>query len=205
MSLSDSPPSSAGARAADPLAQAAIFAGRAPSLHNSQPWRWDTDGHVLDLRLERSRVLTTSDPEGRFAILSCGAALHHARIHLAAHGWQAVVQRLPDDADTDLLARVRFASRTSLRPSERRSCTAICRLRRARAHISRSTGMPPLRRSKRLRSSFRCSGSARPERGAGAPADRRRPCCNCVRQPRWAQSPSDQSRTSGMSSRCSTT
>jgi hypothetical protein len=142
MSLSDSPPSSAGARAADPLAQAAVFAGRAPSLHNSQPWRWDTDGHVLDLRLERSRVLTTSDPEGRFAILSCGAALHHARIHLAAHGWQAVVQRLPDDADTDLLARVRLGQPAPDDPDAGRLAAAAERRHTDRSVAPRSAVDP---------------------------------------------------------------
>jgi len=89
-----------------PLAEAALFAGRAPSLHNSQPWHWYVGPGLLDLRLEPSRVLRSSDPHARLAVLSCGTALHHARIHLAAAGWQASVVHLPDADDPDLLARL---------------------------------------------------------------------------------------------------
>lgn len=91
---------------ADPLARAAIFSGQAPSLHNSQPWRWIHTPGTIDLRLEPRRVLWISDPDARLAVLSCGAALHHARLHLAATGWRATVTRFPDAGDPDLLARV---------------------------------------------------------------------------------------------------
>jgi hypothetical protein len=94
--------------AADLLMRAAVLAGQAPSLHNSQPWRWLIDGDVLDLRLEPRRVLGTTDPEARLAILSCGTALHHARIGLAAAGRGSRVRRFPDPADVDHLARIRL-------------------------------------------------------------------------------------------------
>ncbi|MGC1213374.1 MAG: nitroreductase, partial [Micromonospora sp.] len=38
--------------------------------------------------------------------ISCGTALHHARLALAAEGWTPVVERLPDPAQPDLLARL---------------------------------------------------------------------------------------------------
>lgn len=88
------------------LAEAALFAGRAPSLHNTQPWHWFMGADLLELRLEQRRVLRSSDPDARLAVLSCGAALHHARIHLAAAGRRAEVVRLPDPRDPDLLARL---------------------------------------------------------------------------------------------------
>jgi len=88
-----------------PLAETALFAGRAPSLHNSQPWHWYVGPELLDLRLEPCRVLRWSDPHARLAVLSCGAALHHARIHLAAAGLRASVVRLPAADDPYLLAR----------------------------------------------------------------------------------------------------
>src|SRR3954469_1205815 len=86
-------------QAADLLMRAAVFAGQAPSLHNSQPWRWLIDRATLDLRLEPGRVLDTTDPDARLAVLSCGTALHHARVELAASGWRTTVHRLPDPAD----------------------------------------------------------------------------------------------------------
>lgn len=85
------------------LVRAAEFAGQAPSLHNSQPWCWQVAPGSLRLRLEPARVLRVSDPAGRLAILICGAALHHARVHLAAQGWPAEVDRLPSPEDPDLL------------------------------------------------------------------------------------------------------
>ena len=90
----------------EPQTRAALFAGQAPSLHNSQPWHWYVRPDGLDLRLERSRTLRVGDPRSRLAILSCGAALHNARIHLAAAGWQVDTVRVPDPDDPDLLARL---------------------------------------------------------------------------------------------------
>ena len=74
-------------------AEAATTAGYAPSIHNTQPWRWRLTGDRLDLFTERSRVLDVTDPDARLATLSCGAALHHARVSLAAQGWRATVTR----------------------------------------------------------------------------------------------------------------
>jgi nitroreductase len=102
------------------LRQAALFAGRAPSIHNSQPWRWRVGDQRLDLFLARSRVLRTTDPQARLAVLSCGAALHHARVHLAAHGGRALVHRLPARADPDHLARVLIDRRIPVEPDATR-------------------------------------------------------------------------------------
>ena len=89
------------------LAEAAVFAGRAPSILNSQPWLWRVDGDTLDLYLQRRRVLPYTDPDDRLAVLSCGAALHHARTMLAAHGRTVTVERYPGP-DHDHLARLRL-------------------------------------------------------------------------------------------------
>ena len=58
---------------------------------------------------ERSRRLTVTDPQGRQLMISCGAALHHARTALAAAGWDAHVTRLPDTRRPDLLATLTVA------------------------------------------------------------------------------------------------
>jgi hypothetical protein len=93
------------------LSRAALFAARAPSLHNSQPWHWFVGPDRLDLRLEPGRRLHAADPDARLAVLSCGAALHHARIHLAAAGQRVEVVRAPAAEDPDLLARLSLAGR----------------------------------------------------------------------------------------------
>lgn len=87
-------------------AEAAVTAGHAPSVHNTQPWQWRVLPDALELRIATQRRLAATDPEGRLLVLSCGAALHHARLALAAEGWTPQVQRYPDPADPQLLARV---------------------------------------------------------------------------------------------------
>jgi nitroreductase len=88
------------------LAEAAAAAQRAPSVHNTQPWRWRVGTDNLDLYADRSRQLTVADPYGRLMLLSCGAALHHAQVALAAEGWHAEVTRFPDNGSPDHLARL---------------------------------------------------------------------------------------------------
>jgi hypothetical protein len=88
------------------LATAVEAAGRAPSIHNTQPWRWRVTSQALELFTEPARQLPVTDADRRMATISCGAALHHARIALAAEGHQTHVDLLPDSDATDLLARI---------------------------------------------------------------------------------------------------
>jgi len=89
------------------------LATRAPSIHNSQPWRWRVDTDHLELHADPERALPQTDPDARDLLLSCGAALHHAVIALAAHGWQAQVQRLPDPDRPGYLATLRVRRSTA--------------------------------------------------------------------------------------------
>jgi hypothetical protein len=91
------------------LRQAAEEAGRAPSILNTQPWRWRVRDDVLELHADRTRQVVSIDPEGRLLTLSCGAALHHVRVALAAAGHEPAVVRRPRPGDPDLLAQVRVA------------------------------------------------------------------------------------------------
>ena len=106
------------------LHEAALLATRAPSIHNSQPWQWRIAGDELDLFLSHDRLLPRSDPTARLAVLSCGAALHHARMELAGAGAHCVVDRMPDPADPGHLARLRIDRRMPADPSARRLAEA---------------------------------------------------------------------------------
>ncbi len=99
---------------------AAEIAGRAPSVHNTQPWRWSVTRTGLELRADRSRQLRVADPQGRLLTISCGAALHHARLALAAAGWVAHVVRLPNARSSDDFARITLRGRTTSSAQERR-------------------------------------------------------------------------------------
>jgi len=88
-----------GARAAVELAV------RAPSIHNTQPWRWSLDAEgALRLHADRSRQLAVADPDGHSLMVSCGAALHLTELGLRVQGWDVAVDLLPDPADPDVLA-----------------------------------------------------------------------------------------------------
>jgi nitroreductase len=109
----------------DGLAGAAGAAGYAPSIHNTQPWRWHLAGHELDLYLEPGRILTVTDPDARLAILSCGAALHHARATLAAEGWRTTVMRMPDPGDAGHLAHLHVDGQVAPTPHAVRQVRTI--------------------------------------------------------------------------------
>src|SRR5215213_1389114 len=80
------------------LRAAAAAATAAPSIFNNQPWRWQVGHNVLRLWADRERQLVVADPQGRLLTISCGVALHHARVALAAAGHGVAVRRLPDPA-----------------------------------------------------------------------------------------------------------
>ncbi|WP_319457997.1 MULTISPECIES: Acg family FMN-binding oxidoreductase [unclassified Mycobacterium] len=79
---------------------------RAPSVHNSQPWRWEVGDRSLHLYADTTRHLSHADPDRRDLLVSCGASLHHATVALAALGWQSKVRRLPNPADPSHLASI---------------------------------------------------------------------------------------------------
>ena len=107
MTLDGSTEVAAGDRA-DAARGVVLLARQAPSVHNTQPWRWRADGQVLELRADRERQLVKSDPAGRNLMISCGAALHHAVVAAAGLGRSASVSRFPDPEEADLLARIRL-------------------------------------------------------------------------------------------------
>lgn len=82
------------------------MATRAPSVHNSQPWHWRVGVESLHLYADPSRHLPRTDPDRRDLLISCGAALHHCTVALAAVGWRATVHRFPDPDHPEHLAAV---------------------------------------------------------------------------------------------------
>jgi len=92
----------------DDIRNAVMLACRAPSLHNTRPWRWSFDGAGLHLFADRMRVVLSTDSTGREVLLSCGAVLDHLRVAMAAAGWDTTVERFPDPHDPDHVAVLRL-------------------------------------------------------------------------------------------------
>ncbi len=91
------------------LRRAVQAATKAPSVHNTQPWRFhispEQDQGSVELFADRDRQLPVLDPTGRQLEFSCGAALLMLRVALRADGFDAAVTLLPGQ-DPDHLASV---------------------------------------------------------------------------------------------------
>lgn len=107
------------------ISDAVQLACRAPSLHNSQPWRWVAGRDGLELHLDPHRRVRSADRSGREAVISCGAMLDHLRVAMAAAGWTATVERLPNPNNRDHLATVGFTPMEFVTRAHRRRADAI--------------------------------------------------------------------------------
>jgi Nitroreductase family len=119
-----------------PVAAAVEQALRAPSVHNTQPWRWRVRDTTVDLFADTGRHLSATDPDRRDVLLSCGAALHHLRVALADAGLAADVTRLPDPENSAHLARVVTRRHPAGRPADAELFGAIARRHTDRRRFS---------------------------------------------------------------------
>ena len=67
----------------------------APSVHNTQPWRFAARAGEISLYADPDRRLAVADPAGREMLISCGAALFTARLALRYLGYVPEVTILP--------------------------------------------------------------------------------------------------------------
>ncbi|MFY1694803.1 Acg family FMN-binding oxidoreductase [Solwaraspora sp. WMMA2101] len=81
-------------------------AGAAPSVHNSQPWRFRPHPDGVDVLADRARQVDLIDPDGRELTISVGAAVFNLRVAMLAHGRTPVLRLLPEPGQPDLLARI---------------------------------------------------------------------------------------------------
>ena len=109
---------------ADQVSYLITMAARAPSVHNTQPWRFKVSHDTIELYADPRRKIRT-DPSGREMLISCGAALFGLRLAVRSLGYQPVVEMLPDPGRLRLLARVRLGPASPLTKAERRMVEAL--------------------------------------------------------------------------------
>ena len=109
------------------IVDALQVACRAPSLHNSQPWRWVATDHTVELFADPARLVRSTDATGRESLIGCGAVLDHFRVAMAATGWDTTVTRFPDHADPLHLATIEFTAATVSDEHRRRADAILLR------------------------------------------------------------------------------
>ncbi|QNE16975.1 nitroreductase [Kribbella qitaiheensis] len=92
-------------------------AGTAPSMHNTQPWRFEINGPVVDVILDEARGLPAADRSGRLILIGLGAATFNLRVAAASLGYETTFATEPDPDRPDIVTRVFLGSRRSPTPS----------------------------------------------------------------------------------------
>ncbi len=121
------------------LKNAVLLACRAPSVHNSQPWRWVAEDGTLRLFVDRHRAIAATDYSGREVILSCGAILNHLCVAMTAAGWEPKIERFPDPNEPDQLAAIEFSPSDHVTDAQHRRAEAILQRRTDRLPLGRPT------------------------------------------------------------------
>jgi nitroreductase len=113
---------------AETLDTLVAMAARAPSVHNTQPWRFHLAGPVLEFHADPDRRLDHVDPDSRELLISCGAALFGLRLAVRQLGYRPIVELVPVRLRRPgLIARIRLGPPTPLRPGERMLLTGLRR------------------------------------------------------------------------------
>jgi nitroreductase len=126
------------------IAELMEAAAAAPSMHNTQPWRFRIlrARQVIELRADPERALPFSDPGGRAVHIACGAALFNLCLAAAVEGREAVVQLPPEPGQPLLLATVGIAGPHRTQEAERELHAAITRRHTNRGPFS-NRPVPP--------------------------------------------------------------
>jgi nitroreductase len=111
------------------LHRAVTAAVQAPSMHNSQPWRFRLRDGAIEVLADPSRQLPVADRSGWAMRMACGAAVFNARLALAVTGMPANVRLRPDLSDPHLMARLVPGTPRPPTPPEQELYAAIARRR----------------------------------------------------------------------------
>ena len=117
----------------------------APSVLNTQPWRFFAHDDSIDVFVVPSRGLPVVDPRAREAYISCGAAVFNLRLGIGGLRRTPVVRLLPNPDVPAHVANVRIGGPMTLPPDERHLADAMTRRRTSREPFSAEAVPDPVR------------------------------------------------------------
>ncbi|MES9541508.1 MULTISPECIES: hypothetical protein [unclassified Actinomadura] len=132
----------------------------APSVHNTQPWRFRLNGAAaMELHADLDRRLTVIDPRGQALHISCGAALLNLRLAIRMTGHRPQIEFFPEALGrATLLASVRAVDAPMPSLEQAELYAAIPHRRTNRHPFSKRLVPQPVRRE--LMSAVRTEGAA---------------------------------------------
>jgi len=105
---------------------------QAPSILNSQPWRFVVAAGSITVFAVPERSPRAVDPTGREVFLSLGAALMNLRLAVAELGREPLVELIPEPSEPTVVARVRIGGPRAANPVEHTLHRAIAERRSSR-------------------------------------------------------------------------
>jgi len=101
----------------------------APSRHNTQPWLFEIEGDEARVYADASRVLRSTDPDGRELLMACGGAITNLTLAAAHFGYATSTEVVRGYRRDGLVARVWLEERRASTPEIEELFQAIPRRR----------------------------------------------------------------------------
>ena len=121
----------------------------APSVLNTQPWRFFAHDDAIDVYVVPSRGLPAVDPTAREAYISCGAAVFNLRLGIGGLHRTPVARLLPNPHTPTHVANVRIGGPMTLPADEHLLADAMSRRRTSREPFSDEPVPDPVRNALR--------------------------------------------------------
>jgi hypothetical protein len=111
----------------DEMRVVAEFASLAPSVHNTQPWRFVARNQALEVHADPGRALHYLDQGHRQMYISCGAAAEFARLAIRSLSHACTLRLLPAGGAETLVATLVIGGPEPTAPVEERMIDAVAR------------------------------------------------------------------------------
>lgn len=119
------------------------YAILAPSVRNTQPWRFAVEGNLVDLFADPGRGLPVADPDQRELYISLGCALENLLVAAEHFGFRHEVSYLPAPDDGRLAATVTFAPGGTRSPAREGIALEAILARHNDNSVYRPVAVPP--------------------------------------------------------------